>query len=315
MKRVLIDCDPGIDDALALILAVKSGGLAIEAITTVTGNLTADRCYRNVLKVLALLGADPLPMGQGPLKPLIRAFPSDPFSHGADGLGNTNLPEPDLPASIPYAPNVIVETVNRHAGDITLIATGPLTNVALALMQDPDLPQKVQQLIIIGGAFGFDRSAALNATGDNPVSEWNIYVDPEAAKLVFHAGFRLAALGLDVATHHDINLLEPEIERLKAATTPEAKFALDIIAFTTGRGFGTYTALIDSTAIAAALHPDLFEFVPIHVDVETQGELTRGETVTDIRNNFRWTHLPAIDAACGADFDAFRDLVVTTLCQ
>ncbi|HML21990.1 MAG TPA: nucleoside hydrolase [Aggregatilinea sp.] len=315
MKRVLIDCDPGIDDALALILAVKSGGMAIEAITTVTGNLTADRCYRNARKVLALLGADPIPMGQGPLKPLIRPFPSDPFSHGADGLGNTNLPEPDLPASIPYAPNVIVETVNRCAGDITLIATGPLTNVALALMQDPDLPKKVSQLIIIGGAFGFDRSAALNATGDNPVSEWNIYVDPEAAKLVFHAGFALSALGLDVATHHDINLLEPEIDHLKAATTPEAKFALGIIAFTTGRGFGTYTALIDSTAIAAALYPELFDFTTIHVDIETQGELTRGETVTDIRSNFRWTHLPAINAARGADFDAFRNLVVTTLCQ
>lgn len=315
MKRVLIDCDPGIDDALALILAIKSRQLAIEAITTVSGNLTADRGVRNVYKVLALLGTDPVPLGQGPMKPLIRPFPSDPFSHGADGLGNTNLPEPDLHARIPYAPNLIVETVNRHPGDITLIATGPLTNVALALMQDPDLPNKVSQLIIIGGAFGFDRAAALNATGDNPVSEWNIYVDPEAARLVFHAGFALAALGLDVATHPDINLLDAEIDRLKAAATPEAKFALDIIAFTTGRGFGTYTTLIDSTAIATALRPELFDFITIHVDVETQGELTRGQTVTDIRDNFRWTRLPVIDAARGADFDAFRDLVVSALCQ
>jgi inosine-uridine nucleoside N-ribohydrolase len=313
MKRVLIDCDPGIDDALALMLAIKSGQLQIEAITTVSGNLTADRCYINVHKALALIGADPILVAQGSLKPLVRVFPSDPFSHGVDGLGNTNLPEPsDLPTPR-YAPDVIVEIVNRYPNDITLIATGPLTNVALALMQDPELPRKVQQLIIIGGAFGFNRSAALNATGGNPVSEWNIYVDPEAAKLVFHAGFALTALGLDVATHQDINLTDSELARLKASPNPEAKFALDIVQFVIGRGFQSYCALIDSTAIAAAINPALVAVKKIHVDIETQGELTRGQTVTDIRDNFRWTHLPAIDAACDADFAAFREFVVSTL--
>ena len=170
MKKVIIDCDPGIDDALALILALRSKQLQVEAITTVTGNLTADRCYHNVLKVLELIGADAIPLGQGPLKPLIRDFPSDPFSHGVDGLGNTNLPERAMPTVPAYAPDLIVETVNRFPNEITLIVTGPLTNTALALMKDPELPRKVEQLIIIGGAFGFDRSASINATVDNPVS-------------------------------------------------------------------------------------------------------------------------------------------------
>ena len=313
MKKVLIDCDPGIDDALALILALKSPELQIEAITTVSGNLTADRCYSNALKILALMGVESVPIAQGALKPLVREFPADPFSHGKDGLGNTNFPKPSTKPEMRYAPDLIVETVNQHPSEITLIATGPLTNVALALMQDPELPQKVQQLIIIGGAFGFDRSAALNATGDNPVSEWNIYVDPEAAKLVFHGGFNLMAIGLDVATHHKINFSDAHIEALKASDRPEAKFAMDIIGFVSGRGFQTYTVLIDSTAVAAALFPDLIQTKPIHVDIETQGELTRGQTVTDIRDNFRWTHLPSIDAAYDADFAKFHEFVVSTL--
>jgi inosine-uridine nucleoside N-ribohydrolase len=315
VKKVIIDCDPGIDDALALILAIKSRKLQIEAITTVSGNLTADRCFRNVLKVLGLLKVDSIPVGQGSLKPLVRDIPSDPFSHGADGLGNTGLPEPQSQASPHFAPELIVNTVNRSPNELTLIVTGPLTNIALALMKDPELPKKVQQLIIIGGAFGFNRHAALNATGDNPVSEWNIYVDPEAARLVFHSGIKLTAIGLDVATHSDINFRDADIERLKASPNPEAKFVLGLVQFSAGRGFQSYTVLIDSTAIAAAISPDLIKVRQIHVDIETKGELTRGQTVTDIRDNFRWTHLPAINAAYDADFPAFREFVVSTLTQ
>ena len=313
MKRVIIDCDPGIDDALALILAFKSPELQIEAITTVTGNLTADRCYSNVLKIMALMNIDSIPVAQGPLHPLVRDFPSDPFSHGADGLGNSDFPEPANTQTKLYSPDLIVDTINEYPNEITLIATGPLTNVALALMKDPNLPDKVQQLIIIGGAFGFDRSAALNATGDNPVSEWNIYVDPEAAKLVFHSGIKLTAIGLDVATHHKINLREQDVEALKTSDRPEAKFVMGLIDFVSGRGFQTYTILIDSTAIAASIFPDLIKVKSIHVDIETKGELTLGQTVTDIRDNFRWTHLPAIDAAYDADFPKFLEFVVSTI--
>lgn len=315
MKKVIIDCDPGIDDALALILAIRSGELKIEAITTVSGNLTADRCCANALKVLELIGVSTIPVVQGALKPLVREFPADPFSHGGDGLGDTGLPIPKLQPAADFAPDRIVEIVNQYPNEITLIATGPLTNVALATMKDPELPQKLHKLIIIGGAFGFDRSAALNATGDNPVSEWNIYVDPEAARLVFHAGFALTAIGLDVVTHNDINLHESAIEALKAADTPESKFVLELIQFVFGRGFQTYTVLIDSMAVAAAIYSDIIHTKEIHVDIETKGELTTGQTVTDIRDNFRWTHLPKIHAAYSADFPAFHEFVVTNLTQ
>jgi len=313
MKRILMDCDPGIDDAIAMILAIKSGQLKVEAITAVTGNLTADRTCANALKVLELIGVDSIPVAQGIMKPLVRKYPKDPFSHGDDGLGNTGLPAPKLKPDPRFAPDVIIDVVNRFAGDITLVATGPLTNVALAVMKDPTLPSKVNELIIIGGAFGFNKFASVNATGDNPVSEWNIYVDPEAAHLVFHAGFRLTAVGLDVVTHEDINLTAQDTERLQQATTREAKFLLDINQFVRDRNFLSYCALIDSMAIAAAIDPTIIQTQRIHCDIETKGELTLGQTVTDIRDNFRWQHLPQIDAACNADFPRFRDLLISTL--
>jgi inosine-uridine nucleoside N-ribohydrolase len=313
MRRILMDSDPGIDDAIAIILAIKSQQLKVEAITAVSGNLTADRTCINALKVLELIGIDSIPVAQGMMTPLVRKYPKDPFSHGDDGLGNTGLPAPRLKPDPRFAPDLIIDVVNRFAGDISIVATGPLTNIALALMKDPGLVKKVNELIIIGGAFGFNKFATLNATGDNPVSEWNIYVDPEAARVVFHSGIRLTAVGLDVVTHKDINLTQHDIDRLKQATTREAKFLLDLNRFVKERNFLSYCTLIDSMAIAAAIDPTIIQTQKIHCDIETKGELTLGQTVTDIRDNFRWQHLPQIDAACTADYPRFRDLLISTL--
>ncbi|MGI9951690.1 nucleoside hydrolase [Moorellaceae bacterium AZ2] len=313
MDRVLLDCDPGIDDAVAIIFALKSGRLRIEAITTVSGNLTADRACLNVRKVLELMGVHSIPVAQGMKKPLVRDYPQDPFSHGDDGLGNTNLPDPRLPADPRFAPDVIVEIVNKYPGDISLVATGPLTNIALALMKDPELPKKVKKLIIIGGAFGFNQYAFINATGGNPVSEWNIYVDPEAARLVFHGGFNLVAIGLDVATHPKINMRERDFVALQQASNPESKFVLDIFRFINDRHFPSYCGLIDSMAIAAAIEPSIIKTERIHVDIETRSSLTLGQTVADVRHHFRWDYLPEVEAACSADFERFLDLVIATI--
>lgn len=313
MKRVLLDCDPGIDDALAMIFALQSPELRVEAITTVTGNLTADITCANALKVLDLIDYPPIPVAQGMVTPLVRKFPRDPFSHGDDGLGNTGLPVSTRPVDARFAPDVIVEVVNRYPNDITVVATGPLTNIALALMKDPTLAQKINELIIIGGAFGFNKFASTNATGDNPVSEWNIYVDPEAAYHVFHSGIKLTAIGLDVATHERVTLRPQDRERLKASTRKEARFLLAIARFVEDRGFLPYCVLIDSIAVAAAIDPSLIQTREIHCDIETKGELTLGQTVTDIRNNFRWTHMPLISAAYDAAYDAFLDLLISII--
>lgn len=315
MKRILLDCDPGIDDSTAIILALKCEALKIEAITTVSGNLRADQTAINALKTLELIGKHDVPVAQGTLKPLVRPNPRDPFSHGDDGLGNTGLPAPSLALDPRFAPEVIVDTVNRHAGDITLVATGPLTNIAYALMKAPEIVPKINELIIIGGAFGFNEYAARYATGDNPVSEWNIYVDPEAAHLVFHSGIPITAIGLDVATHPEINFRDKDITQLKSAHNRESAYLLELINFVTERNFMSYCVLIDSMAIAAAIDPTLIQTEKIYVDIETKSDLTLGQTVVDRRANFTWTHLPQIQAAYDADFGRFLDLLIETFAK
>jgi purine nucleosidase/pyrimidine-specific ribonucleoside hydrolase len=306
MKNVIIDTDPGIDDAVAIMFALGSGQLDIKAITAVSGNLQADRTAANARKILSLVGAKGIPVARGPQTPLLRPYPRDPFSHGDDGLANLGLPESDLTEDPRPAHQVIIEVVNRHAGDITLIGLGPLTNIALAVQADPNLPRKVSELIIIGGSYGFHAAGSERATGDNPASEWNIYVDPEAAKIVFEAGFNLLAIGLDVATQPKINLSAADRERLNASQKMAAWFLSGVCRFVEDRGFGSYCGLIDALPVAAAIDRRLFSTEHLKVGIETKGELTLGETVVDRREHFRWDHLPTIEAASDVDRDRFE---------
>jgi len=313
MRKVLIDCDPGIDDAVALLLAIRSGRLDIKAITTVSGNLTADRCSINARRVLELVGRPAIPVTRGPMSPLVRPFPADPFSHGSDGLADVGLPPASLPEQPGFAPDVIVDLVNAHAGDITLVATGPLTNIALAVMRDPSLPAKVNELVMIGGAYGFHSAGTARATGVNPVSEWNIYVDPEAANIVFNSGLPVRAIGLDVVGHPDMDLSVEHRALLRDNATQAAIFLLNAVDFVKSRGFGSYTTFIDAAAIAYVLDPSLFTMQEIEVAVETQSPLSRGQVIVERRQHFRWTHLPTIQAATEMDFARYLDMLAVTL--
>lgn len=313
MKPILIDADPGIDDSVAIMFALGSGALHIEAITAVSGNLTADRCSDNARRILDLVDAPDIPVARGPLKPLVRPYPRDPFSHGNDGLGELNLPATRREEDPRFAPDVIIDTANAHAGDLTLLALGPLTNVALAVIKDPDLPRKVKDLIIIGGAYGLHTTGSARATGDNPASEWNIYVDPEGAQIVFEAGFNLTAIGLDVATRPTIEVSTKDRAALRAAGNPAADFLLGVIAFVERRGFRSYCGLIDSLAVATALDPAVLVTERLHVAIETRSALTLGQTVVDRRENFRWTHLPTVAAAGDVDAARFFDLLIPSL--
>lgn len=304
------------DDALALILALKSPLLDVVGISAVSGNLPAARCYQNIHTVLQLAGYPDIPTARGTSVALSRDLAHDPFSHGADGLGETGLMPAPIPSNQKYAPSFIVEQARmaaRAGQPLTVLALGPLTNIALAWMEEPELPQLIERLIVIAGAFGLQREAALNATGGNPVSEWNVYVDPEAAQRVFHAGFALTAVGLDVATHRDLCLLPEDEARLRASDLPEARQVAGMLDYVLGRGFQSYCVLIDSCAVAAAAQPELIETVPLHCDVDTQSELTRGMTVTDVRDNFRWSDLPLISAAKDADFPRLREFILSNL--
>ncbi len=313
MKNVLIDTDPGMDDALAIALAVKSAELEVRAITAVTGNLPSDRTAANALKVLDLLEAPPVPVAQGPLLPSSGAYPSDPFSHGSDGLAESHLPDSPRALDPRPAAQLIVDTVDAHAGDIVLCGLGPLTNIAAALELDPDLPRKVERLIIIGGSFGETPYAWSQATGDNPVSEWNVFVDPEAARTVFAAGFDLLAIGLDVATHPAINFGAGHLAALRASANPEAVLAARIVDFVNGRGYQSYCSLIDSVAVAAVIDPTLVTTTAVHCGVAVDDPLTRGMTVVDRRAHHRWTQLPLITIASDVDYERFLSLVTTEL--
>jgi inosine-uridine nucleoside N-ribohydrolase len=312
MTPVLIDTDPGIDDAVAIMFALKAG-LDLKAVTAVSGNLRADRTSVNALKVLEFMGASHIPVAAGMQAPLVRPYPKDPFSHGDDGLGNTGLPDPVTLVDPRFAPDVIVDVANEHAGELVILAIGPLTNIALALMKDPGLPSKVAQVYMLGGAYGLNEFAFRRATGDNPVSEWNVYVDPEAAQLVFASGLNITALGLEVGTHPALDLRAEDIERLSQSGRPEARFLLDIAAYVRCRGFDSYCGLIDSMAVATALDPSIVTTRRHRVAVETAGTVTLGQTVIDNREHFRWEHLPLLDIAAAADHGRMLTMLVDAL--
>jgi purine nucleosidase/pyrimidine-specific ribonucleoside hydrolase len=313
MRKVIIDTDPGMDDAVAIMFALGCGRLDVMALTAVSGNLQADRTSANARKILSLVGAEGIPVARGQQTPLQRPYPKDPFSHGDDGLANLGLPDSPLPEDPRFAPDLIVDLAEAHAGELTILGLGPLTNIALAVQRDPGLPAKVEELIIIGGSYGFNPAGAQRATGDNPASEWNIYVDPEAAKIVFEAGFKLTAIGLDVATHPKIDLSAERRRALAQSAKPSAGFLGGVCAFVEARGFGAYCGLIDSLAVAAAIDPSLITKETLKVGVETRGELTLGETVVDRREHFRWEHLPSIDAASDIDAERFFDLLMAAI--
>ncbi|MBN2980868.1 MULTISPECIES: nucleoside hydrolase [Cohnella] len=318
-KKVLIDCDPGIDDSIAIMLALKHPDIEVMAITATSGNLIADRTCENALKILEFMNETDIPVAKGMNKPLVRPFPKDPYSHGEDGLGNHFFAPPRLKALDMFAPDLIIETVMKHPGEVTIAALGPLTNLALAFMRKPELAAAVKEIVLIGGAFGFNEYAFRNATGDNPASEWNVYVDPEAAEIVFGCGAKVTAVGLDVAYHPDINFKERHYDRLRRATSKEAKYMLGIDRYvkegSTVGSFDSSSGIIDSVAIASIIDPSLLETQEIKVAVEKVSPLTLGQTVWDRRDHFRWEHLQSIYAASGLDSERFLDLLVGVLEQ
>lgn len=314
MRRpTLIDCDPGIDDAIALLLAVRSPELDVVGVTAVSGNLLARATADNARRVVAFADRDDVPVGRGPDAALVRPLAPDPFSHGPGGLGGVALPLPEVRTRYAYAPDMICAAADHHAGELTVVTLGPLTNLALALLRDPDLPAKVARVVMLGGSYGLGPHAWRNGTGGNPVSEWNVYVDPEAARAVLHAGFDLTAVGLDAATHPEIDLTADQIGQLRAGGRL-GQFAAQMVDFVLGRGFRSYCALIDALAVAAAIEPDLVETERVRCTVETVANTTRGMTVVDSRHHFAWdAELSTILVARRADYLRFHDLLLSRL--
>lgn len=310
VKKIILDCDPGMDDSMAIVMACKSKTLEVMAVTAVNGNYPVDVTSTNALKVLEMLGRTDIPVGKGMEAPMVRPTPKDPFTHGKDGQAENFLPEPKTSLSERHAVDLIIDIVKRYPGEIHILCTGPMSNLAMAMVKAPEIRGMIAGIYAISGAFGLNRYSFLNATGDTPQSEWNVFVDPEAADIVYHSGVRLVALGLDVATHFDVNLSEEDLKALENSRNPEAKFLLNAIHFVNGKGFEAYCTVIDCMAAGYAIDSSLVETFMGHVGIETKGELTLGNTVLDRRHHHVWEDLPMIEIGKSADYGRFLKLLM-----
>ncbi|HME11157.1 MAG TPA: nucleoside hydrolase [Bryobacteraceae bacterium] len=269
-RRVIIDTDPGTDDALALFLALRSPELIVEAMTPVAGNVPLDLTLPNALRLLEIAGRTDIPVAAGASHPLKRKLITAAYAHGENGLGGVEFPAPKIKPVDGTAAQLIRRMVRQSPGEIHLIAIGPLTNLALAFEQDPGLPKLIPSLTIMGGS--------LSGGNITPAAEFNIYVDPEAAQAVFHAGIPLTMVGLDVT--RKALLTERHIEELEAAPNPVSQAAGRITRAIHHRmRNASGQAMHDSLALAAFLDPSLVTLRDMHVEVETRGEFTAGETL------------------------------------
>lgn len=272
-SRVIIDTDPGVDDALALLLAMRSPELKIEAITPVAGNVPLHFTLPNALRMVEIAGRTDIPVAAGAKVPLLRRLVTAEYAHGENGLGGAVFPDPKTkPVSTP-APQLIREIVRKYPGEVTLITIGPLTNVATALNSDPELAGMVKSVAMMGGS--------LSGGNITPAAEFNMYVDPEAARIVFQSGIPITMVGLDVT--RKTSLTEEHVRVLEAAQNPVSQAAATIgrnaIQHNRERRYLAGPNMHDSLAVAAFIHPALVKLQNYYVDVETTGELTAGATL------------------------------------
>ena len=272
--------DGGIDDALALILALKSPELEVAGITAVSGNVPVEQATINGLKVVELLDRSDVWVARGLGNPLFRDPIRATAFHGSDGLGDSNLPLPKLSPTKKPALNAILETLaSSKRQSTTIICTGPLTNVAALLTEFPEAREMIEEIVMMGGAYFVTKYGFGNET---PVAEFNTYSDPEAAKIVFEAGVPVKAVGLDVTMNPLVQLTKKDYDRLRNRKGRVSAFASSILK-SNMKTYGRF-ALHDPMAVAVKIKPSLFQFSNFHAQVETKGEYTLGMTVADRRD-------------------------------
>jgi inosine-uridine nucleoside N-ribohydrolase len=267
---VLVDVDTGVDDAIALALLLAMDGRSLVAATTVAGNVDVEQATRNTRRVLDWLGAVSVPVARGAAQPLLRPHRDARSFHGADGLGGAALPVQREGAIIDTsAPEIIVRTARRYAGSLRLVCLGPLTNVAIALRLEPRLPELVERLVVMGGAFDVPGNVT-------PLAEFNVWSDPEAAAIVATAGFRAIWVGLDVT--RQVQLERTQRAALLGATTAAARLLVETTnAFFAANHAERFT-LHDPLAVAVAAVPGLVDGVPARVTVDTSAGDAAGKT-------------------------------------
>lgn len=303
-EKVILDCDPGHDDAISIILATLHEKIDIVGITTVGGNVSVEKTTKNALNISDLVGLD-VPVAIGASRALTKPLSVAESIHGESGLDGPELPEePALKPIDQHAVDFIIEKLLEPDGDIKLVPTGPLTNIALAMIKEPNIIPKISEIVLMGGGtFG-------NWT---PAAEFNIWVDAEAAKVVYQSGVPIRMFGLDV-THQALATKEVT-KRLQTINNKAADFVVELLQFF----IHTYKEVFDfdggpvhdACTIAYLIDPSLFEFKHVHVDIETKGEFTYGMTCVDLLGTTGKE--PNVYFAETLDVDRFWDLFDQTL--
>lgn len=305
-KKIILDCDPGHDDAIALLLAHGNPNVELLAVTTVVGNQTLDKVTRNALSVARIANITNVPFAAGAVRPLVRNIEIAPDIHGDSGLDGPVLPEPTIELDNRHAIDLIIDTIMSHPPKtVTLVPTGGLTNIAMAVRKEPKIAERVKEVVLMGGGYHVGNWSA--------VAEFNIKIDPEAAHIVFNEKWPLTMVGLDL-THQA--LATPEvIEKIAAIKTKPAKFVLEMLEFfgkmyKQAQGF-TYPPVHDPCAVAYVINPELIKTKRVPVDIELTGTLTLGMTVADFR--FPADERCHTQVATELDHTGFWDLIVDSL--
>ncbi len=275
---IILDCDPGHDDALAILLANASPAVDLLAITTVGGNQTVEKCTINARRICSVAGITDVPIATGAAGPLIGDLHIGEYVHGVSGLDGPDWGEPSVQASDEFAVDLIVRLLREHPEPVTIVAVGPLTNIALVIRDHPDVVDNIREIVIMGGST--DRG------NDTPYAEFNIKVDPEAAAIVFAAAPQVTMCGLNI-THQA--LATPDvIDRLKALGTRMGDLCVELLTFFSAsylRTWGfTSPPLHDPVALMRVIDPSVVDCLPEPVAIETEGRYTRGATVVDLHH-------------------------------
>ena len=297
-KRIILDVDPGIDDALAILLALASPELQIEAITVVSGNTPVRQGLVNTLFVLDAACAPEITAARGAESPLVRLLQTAGSTHGPTGLGYARPAVSARPVVTQHAANLIVDLVMASPGEITLVALGPLTNIALALRLQPQIAGEVAGLVVMGGT-------VQEPGNTNPLAEFNFHTDPHAAKIVLHSGMPIVQVGLDVT--RKALFRSEHLAKVLATASPVSDLVADATHFYMERHRRSVgldgCALHDPLALASVAVPDLLTTQKVYVDIETTSELTMGQLVADFRGLS--DKEPNVDVAVGVDTERF----------
>ena len=272
-RRIILDTDPGVDDAMAIFLALRSPELKVEAITAVSGNVPLELTLPNALRLVEIAGRTDIPIAGGASVPLVRRLITAKYVHGDNGLGGVDFPAPKIKPAAETATELISRLVHENPGQITIVAVGPLTNIATVLRADPEIARLIPEIVIMGGS--------LSGGNITPSAEFNLYVDPEAARIVFGAGIPLTMVGLDVT--EKVLLGEEHVQVLERGQSPISQAAGKIMRATLTRAHhgidATVIAMHDPLTVASLIDPKLLKLADYYVEVETEGELTAGMTV------------------------------------